>query len=84
MSLPPWLVLSLVIALALSLGFQLLTGRYGWRVLLYWAAIFAGFIAGELAAESAGISLLRVGDLRLAADFAGALLVVAVLWLLRL
>jgi hypothetical protein len=83
-SLPPWLVLSLVISLAIGALYQLFSRRYGWRILVYWAAIFAGFIGAEVLAESAGITLLRIGDLRLLPDLFGALVVVVILWFLGL
>jgi len=81
---PAWLVLALVITLILALAFQLATRRYGWRVLGYWLAIFLGFIGGEVLAESAGWSLLRIGDLRLIADLFGAALVILLLWRIRI
>jgi hypothetical protein len=81
---PPWLVLSLVLSLTLALLYQIFSRRYGWRVLFYWAAVFVGFLGGEIIGEQAGISLLRVGDLRLLADFAGAFVVIAGLWFLGL
>jgi hypothetical protein len=81
---PPWLVLSLVLSLTLALLYQIFSRRYGWRVLVYWVAVFAGFLGGELVAEQAGISLLRVGDLRLLPDFAGVFVVIGVLWFLGL
>jgi hypothetical protein len=83
-SVPPWLVLSLVITLAIGVLYQLFSRRYGWRVLFYWAAILVGFVGAEVVAEGAGISLLRVGDLRLLPDLFGALVVVAILWFLGL
>jgi hypothetical protein len=83
-SLPPWLVLSLVISLAVALGYQILSRRFGWRVIGYWAAVLVGFVGAEMLAESMGVSLARVGDLRLLPDLAGALVVVAVLWFLGL
>ena len=84
MTVPPWLVLSLVLSLTLALLYQISSRRYGWRVLVYWVAVFAGFLGGELIAEQAGISLMRVGDLRLLPDFAGAFVVIGVLWFLGL
>jgi hypothetical protein len=83
-TLPPWLVLALVICLAMAALYQLFSRRYGWKVLLYWIAIFAGFLLAEVLAEQAGIDLLRVGDLRLLPDFAGAFFVIALLWFLGL
>lgn len=84
MTLPPWLILSLVICLALAVLYQIFSRRYGWRVLFYWIAIFAGFLLAEILAEQADVSLLRVGDLRLLPDFTGAFFVIALLWFLGL
>jgi hypothetical protein len=80
---PPWLALCLVVNLALALAYQVVTRRFGWRVLLYWTAITAGFLAIELGQESMGWNITRYGDLRLAPDLVGAGLVVGVLWFFR-
>lgn len=82
MTLPPWLVLVLVGALTIALLYQLLSRRFGWRVLGYWFLVLVGVLAGEALAEVLGWNFTRVGDLRLAPDLAGALLVVTVLWFL--
>ena len=84
MSLPPWLVLSLVLSLALALLYQISSRRFGWRIVAYWIAIAAGFIGAEILAENAGISLLQVGELRFLPDLFGAGLVIAALWFLGL
>jgi hypothetical protein len=81
-SVPPWLVLSLVLSLTLALLYQILTRRFGWRIIGYWIAVTVGFIGAEVLAETAGISLLQVGDLRLLPDLIGAAVVIAVLWFL--
>jgi hypothetical protein len=81
-SAPPWLVASLVVSLAIALAYQILSRRFGWRLLFYWAAVLVGFIGAELLAEGAGWSLLRVGDLRLLPDLAGSFLIVVALWAL--
>jgi hypothetical protein len=83
-SLPPWLVLSGVLCLIIALLYQLFSRRYGWRVIGYWIAVMVGFIGAEVLAEATGISLFRVGDLRLLPDILGAAIVVAVLWFLGL
>lgn len=80
MSIPPWLVLALVLTLGLALAYQLVRRHYGWRVLFYWALILIGFLGGEIIAESLGWNLTRLGDLRLLPDLAGAALMFAVLW----
>jgi uncharacterized membrane protein YeaQ/YmgE (transglycosylase-associated protein family) len=82
MTLPPWLVLALVGALAVALLYQLLSRRFGWRVLGYWVLVLIGVLGAEALAEVLGWNFTRVGDLRLAPDLVGALLVVTVLWFL--
>lgn len=77
---PPWLVLALVVSLTIGLLYQLLSRRFGWRILLYWAVILGGWLAAEALAESAGWDITRFGDLRLLPDLVGALVVVAILW----
>jgi hypothetical protein len=81
-TLPPWLVLAIVVALTIALTYQLLSRRFGWRVLGYWLVVLAGVLGAEALAEVLGWNFSRVGDLRLAPDLAGALLVVAALWFL--
>lgn len=82
MTLPPWLVLALVGALTVALLYQLLSRRFGWRVLGYWVLVLIGVLGAEALAEVLGWNFTRVGDLRLAPDLVGALLVVTVLWFL--
>ena len=82
MSLPPWLVLAGVCCLVLAASYQLTTRRFGWRVLGYWAAILACFLAAEAASEALGWDVTRLGDLRLAPDLGGAAAAIGVLWLL--
>lgn len=83
MSIPPWLILALVLTLAIALGYQLARRRYGWRVLFYWGLILAGFLGAEGLAESLGWNVTRLGDLRLLPDLVGSALAVAVLLLVR-
>lgn len=82
MTLPPWLVLAIVGALTIALIYQLLSRRFGWRILGYWLIVFVGVLGAEALAEVLGWNMTRVGDLRLAPDLAGALLVIAALWFL--
>ncbi|MDQ2743810.1 MAG: hypothetical protein M3Z66_16155 [Chloroflexota bacterium] len=84
MTLPPWLLLALVLALAIAFAYQLATRRYGWRVLFYWALVLLGLLGGEAAAESLGWNVTRFGDLRVVPDLVAAGLIVAILWFLRL
>lgn len=80
MSIPPWLVLALVLTLALALVYQLVRRHYGWRVVFYWVLILIGFLGAEAIAESLNWNVTRMGDLRLLPDLAGAAIIVAVLW----
>jgi hypothetical protein len=81
---PPWLVALLVVSLTIAFMYQLVSGRYGWRVLAYWLLILAGLIGAEVAAEANAWSVTRLGDMRVLPDLAGGLLVVAGLWFLRI
>jgi len=83
-SLPPWLLLSLVAALALALAYQLASRRFGWRILAYWSVILSGLLAAEVLSEQLGWNLTRFGDLRLLPDLAGASIVMFLLWFLGL
>lgn len=82
MTVPPWLVLALLGSLSLALLYQILSRRFGWRVLVYWLVISAGILGAEAAAESLGWNFTRLGDLRVLPDLLGALAVVAVVWFL--
>lgn len=82
MTLPPWLLLVIVGGMTVALVYQLLSRRFGWRVLGYWVVVVAGVLAAEALAELLGWNMTRVGDLRAAPDLAGALAVVGALWFL--
>lgn len=84
MSVPPWFLFLLILALALSLGYALFRGRYGWRIVLYWAVVFVVLLLCEAGAEEAGFELGRMGDLRLAPDLAGGVVAVLALWAIGL
>jgi hypothetical protein len=83
-SVPPWLIFLLLVALALALIYQLASRRYGWRVIGYWIVVFLGVVGFEALAESSGWNLTRMGDVRLAPDLGGGLLAVCLLWILRI
>jgi hypothetical protein len=83
-TLPPWLLLALLVALAFAFAYQLTTQRFGWRALAYWAIFFLAFLSGEVAAETLGWNLTRFGDLRLVPDLFAVFAVGAVLGYLRL
>ena len=80
MSMPAWLVFSLGAALAVALMYQIGSRRFGWRILVYWAAALIGFWGAEVLAESLGVTVSRFGDLRLGPDVAGAGVALLVLW----
>jgi len=81
---PAWLLFAMVLALTIALAYQLLTRRFGWRIVLYWVVILAGLLGGEAGAESVGFNLVRVGDLRLGPDLLTAGLAASALWILRI
>jgi hypothetical protein len=76
------LVLAVVGALTIALIYQLLSRRFGWRIIAYWFLVLIGVLGAEALAEVLGWNFTRLGDLRVGPDLAGALLVVAVLWFL--
>ncbi len=82
MNVPPWLVLLMATALPIAFAYQLVSRRYGWRVIAYWAFIFCLLVGGEAAAESLGWDITRVGNLRMLPDLSGGAIAVAVLWFL--
>jgi 1,4-dihydroxy-2-naphthoate octaprenyltransferase len=84
LNLPPWLILLLLVALAIALIYQLASRRYGWRVLGYWIFVSVGVLGFEALAESMGLNLTRMGDVRLGPDVLGGALAAAVLWVLRI
>ena len=79
---PPWLVFAVALALALAALYQLVTRRFGWRVVGYWIAVLMGILLAEAIAETLGWDVTRFGDLRLLPDLVGAALVMAALWFL--
>jgi hypothetical protein len=81
---PPWLLLALAFSLVIAVLYQLKSRHYGWRVMLYWVLVLAGFLGGEALAESLGWNVTRLGDLRLLPDLIASLVIVAVLWFLGL
>jgi hypothetical protein len=83
-SVPPWLVLALVAALALALMYQIATRQFGGRIVAYWGLMLVGFLGAEALADALGWNVTRFGDLRVAPDIGGALLAMSFLWFLRL
>lgn len=81
---PPWFIFALLVSLALALAYQIASRRFGRRLVLYWAVILVGFLAGEILSETVGWDWGRMGDLRLGLDFVGAFLVIIALWFLGL
>jgi hypothetical protein len=80
--LPPWLLLALLVSFSVALLYQLVTRRFGWRLITYWVLILAGLIAAEALAETAGWNISRFGELRVIPDAVGVALVLLVLWFL--
>jgi hypothetical protein len=79
---PVWLVFALLLSLIVALIYQIASRRFGWRVMGYWLAIACGVLAAEAIAETLGLNITRLGDVRLLPDLAGAAVVVAALWFL--
>jgi len=75
-------VLAVVGALTIALIYQLLSRRFGWRIIGYWLVVLVGVLGAEALAEVLGWNFTRLGDLRVGPDLVGALLVVAALWFL--
>lgn len=84
MSVPPWLLLLLLFSLAVSLAYQLVTNRYGWRILGYWAVLFLAALGAEALAESLGWNVTRYGDLRVLPDLAGMAIFIGIFWFLHI
>jgi uncharacterized membrane protein YeaQ/YmgE (transglycosylase-associated protein family) len=81
---PPWLVLALLIALIAALLYQLVRTRSLRRVPFYWVFTLVGFLAAQAGVESANISSPQIGELQIIPDLIGALIAIAILWLLGL
>lgn len=79
----PSLVLSLVVASLIGLGFYLIFG-HGWlRLIVYWLVAVAGFLLGQILTMFLGVSLLPIGSVNLleaAAASLIALFLVRALW----
>jgi gas vesicle protein len=63
--LPAFVVLGSVLASIYGLGFFLIFGQGGLRLLLYWFVSVAGFFVGQMLALFLGLSLMTIGDLNL-------------------
>jgi len=83
-NIPVWLLFAMVLALTIALTYQLVTRRFGWRIVFYWLVILAGLLGGEAGAESVGLNVARVGDVRLGPDILVAGLAASALWFLRI
>ncbi len=81
-SLPASLLLACLLGSMLGLGWHALFGRRIWQLPLYWLGGVVGFLVGVMASAAAGLSLYRLGSLPLVEGTIGALLVLAVVWLL--
>jgi len=78
----PGLLLALTLASIVGLLFHSLFGRRLWQFPVYWAAAIIGFLAGEIASGVVGGALLRIGTVPVAEGLAGALVALAIGWLL--
>jgi hypothetical protein len=77
MSLPPSIVLSLVLATAYGCLFHVIFGRRLWQWPLFWAVAVLGFFGGYVLGVVLGVEWLRVGSVPVAAASAGALTLLA-------
>jgi len=75
-------LLALTLASIVGLLFHSLFGRRLWQFPVYWAAAIIGFLAGEIASGVVGGALLRIGTVPVAEGLAGALVALAIGWLL--
>ena len=78
----PGLLLALTLASIVGLLFHSLFGRRLWQFPVYWATAIIGFLAGEIASGVVGGALLRIGTVPVAEGLAGALIALAIGWLL--
>jgi hypothetical protein len=80
MSLPPSIVLSLVLATTYGCLFHVCFGRRLWQWPLFWAVAVLGFFGGYVLGVVLGVEWLRVGSVPVAAASAGALTLLALAW----
>lgn len=80
MSVPPSLILALLLGSIYGLLCHSLLGRRLWQLPCYWAAALAGFFGGEALAVVAGVEWFRVGNVPLAAATLGAAVGLAICW----
>lgn len=68
----PWLVLSLLVALANFFAFVLVRGRWGTLAPVLAVASLLGTVAGNAVGDRTGLELVRIGDFALVAASVGA------------
>lgn len=68
----PWLLLSLLVALANLFAFILVRGRWGRLVPALGVASLVGTMAGNAIGDRTGLELVRIGDFALVAASVGA------------
>ncbi len=68
----PWLVVSVLVALANLFGFVLVRGRWGRITLALGLASLIGTLIGAAIGDRLGLDVLRIGDVGLVAGSIGA------------
>ncbi len=68
----PWLLLSILVALANLFAFILVRGRWGRLVPALGVASLIGTMAGNAIGDRTGLELVRIGDFALVAASVGA------------
>jgi hypothetical protein len=68
----PWLILSVLVALANFFAFILVRGRWGTLAPVVLVASLLGTIAGNAIGDRTGLEVVRIGDFALVAASVGA------------
>lgn len=68
----PWLVLSILVALANFFAFVLARGRWGSLAPVLALASLVGTVVGNAVGDRTGLELIRIGDFALVASSVGA------------
>jgi hypothetical protein len=79
-TMPPALVLSLLLGSIYGLLFHSIFGRKLWQLPCFWLSAVIGFYVGEILAILAGAELLRLGNISLIPATAGALAGLLICW----
>ncbi len=78
---PAGLLLACLLGSMLGLGWHAVFGRRLWQLPLYWLGGVFGFLGGMVVSSLLGLALYRVGTVPVIEGSIGALLVLALLWL---